>query len=144
MTSSEPGSVGIVQTQYFTFAEPPNELELECGRKLGPITLAYETYGEMNAEKSNCILICHALSGDAHVAGIAVGNPEAQTLAKRASTAWANFARNGKPSAKGLPDWPEYSLDKRETMILCATPHVESDPLGKDRLLRKRLAIDSI
>ena len=69
MTSSEDGSVGIVETEYFTFAEPPDELELECGRKLGPITLAYETYGEMNQDKSNCILIVHALSADAHVAG---------------------------------------------------------------------------
>lgn len=69
MEVSEPGSVGIVETKYFTFAEPPNELQLECGRKLGPITLAYETYGSMNADKSNCVLIVHALSGDAHVAG---------------------------------------------------------------------------
>ena len=65
----EERSVGIVEPKFFTFAEPPSELELECGRKLGPITLAYETYGEMNAQKSNCILIVHALSGDAHVAG---------------------------------------------------------------------------
>lgn len=65
----ETGSVGIVETKYYTFAEPPNELQLECGRKLGPITLAYETYGEMNADKSNCILILHALTGDAHAAG---------------------------------------------------------------------------
>jgi homoserine O-acetyltransferase len=69
MTSSEPGSAGIVQTHYFTFAEPPDELDLECGRKLGPITLAYETYGPLNDTKSNAILIVHALSGDAHVAG---------------------------------------------------------------------------
>lgn len=62
-------SVGIVETKYVTFAEPPDELELESGEKLGPITLAYETYGELNADKSNAILICHALSGDAHVAG---------------------------------------------------------------------------
>lgn len=65
----EPGSVGIVKPKSFTFAEPPYELELECGKKLGPITLAYETYGELNADKSNAILILHALSGDAHVAG---------------------------------------------------------------------------
>jgi len=70
MIPSEPGSVGTVETQYFTFAEPPNELALECGRKLGPITLAYETYGSLNADKSNAILIIHALTGDAHVAGI--------------------------------------------------------------------------
>jgi len=67
--AQEEASVGLVETKYFTFAEPPNELELECGRKLGPITLAYESCGEMNADKSNCILILHALSGDAHVAG---------------------------------------------------------------------------
>ena len=68
MSTREAQSVGIVETKYFT---PSSELqvELECGRKLGPITLAYETYGEMNAEKSNCILVCHALSGDAHAAG---------------------------------------------------------------------------
>lgn len=69
MSTHEAGSVGIVEPHYFTFAEPPNELQLECGRKLGPVTLAYETYGELNADKSNCILILHALTGDAHVAG---------------------------------------------------------------------------
>jgi homoserine O-acetyltransferase len=42
---------------------------LESGEKLGPITLAYETYGELNAQKSNAILVVHALSGDAHAAG---------------------------------------------------------------------------
>lgn len=67
--SSEQGSVGIVETQYYTFAEPPCQLELECGRKLGPITLAYETYGKLNAGKSNAILVIHALTGDAHAAG---------------------------------------------------------------------------
>ena len=69
MISQETDSVGIVETKYFTFAEPPNELQLECGLKLGPITLAYETYGELNDDKSNCILIQHPLSCDAHVAG---------------------------------------------------------------------------
>lgn len=65
----EPGSVGIVETQYLTFAHPPEEMGLDCGRKLGPITLAYETYGTLNEAKSNAILILHALSGDAHAAG---------------------------------------------------------------------------
>ncbi|MGZ4851454.1 MAG: homoserine O-acetyltransferase, partial [Candidatus Bathyarchaeia archaeon] len=40
---------------YFTFAYPPNELLLESGEKLGPITLAYETYGELNSQKSNAV-----------------------------------------------------------------------------------------
>ncbi|MFZ5799938.1 MAG: homoserine O-acetyltransferase MetX [Candidatus Omnitrophota bacterium] len=63
-------SVGIVETQYFTFAQPPNELLLESGQRLGPITLSYETYGVLNKEKSNAILVLHALSGDSHAAGL--------------------------------------------------------------------------
>jgi homoserine O-acetyltransferase len=59
----------IVDTQYFTFAQAPNEMVLKSGEKLGPITLAYETYGKLNADKSNAILIFHALTGDAHAAG---------------------------------------------------------------------------
>jgi homoserine O-acetyltransferase len=65
----EEGSVGIVETQTFTFAAEPDELVLANGHKLGPITLAYETYGELNAARDNAVLVCHALSGDAHVAG---------------------------------------------------------------------------
>ena len=63
-------SVGIVKTKYFAFAEPPNELKLELGGTLGPITIAYETYGRLNEEKTNSILVFHALSGDAHAAGL--------------------------------------------------------------------------
>ncbi|CAG0947875.1 partial homoserine O-acetyltransferase, partial [Anaerolineae bacterium] len=61
-------SVGIVERKYFTFAEDAPML-LDSGEALGPITLAYETYGTLNADKSNAILILHALSGDAHCAG---------------------------------------------------------------------------
>nr|MDO8108665.1 homoserine O-acetyltransferase [Candidatus Sigynarchaeota archaeon] len=53
----------------FTFAEPPKELVLETGQKLGPITLAYEMFGTLDPGKDNAILVCHALSGDSHVAG---------------------------------------------------------------------------
>ena len=62
------------ETKHFTFAQPPDELTLESGEKLGPITLAYETYGELNQQKSNAILVLHALSGDAHAAGIHKGD----------------------------------------------------------------------
>ena len=66
---SEADSVGIVETRYFRFAEPPDELVLESGKKLGPITVAYETYGELDGDRTNAVLIAHALSGDAHAAG---------------------------------------------------------------------------
>ncbi len=61
--------MGVVEKKYFTFAEPPDEMVLECGTRLGPLTLAYETYGTLNREKDNTVLILHALSGDSHVAG---------------------------------------------------------------------------
>jgi homoserine O-acetyltransferase len=67
---SRPGgarSVGLVQTQSWTFEDPP--LELDSGRWLSPVTQAYETYGELTPERDNAILVFHALSGDAHVAG---------------------------------------------------------------------------
>jgi homoserine O-acetyltransferase len=62
-------SVGIVEKKFFTFAEPPNEMILENGEKLGPVTIAYEVCGKLNQDKNNAVLICHALSGDSHVAG---------------------------------------------------------------------------
>lgn len=64
-TIATKNSVGLVKTQYFTF----NELTFRSGRSLGPITLAYETYGTLNSKKNNAILIAHALSGSAHAAG---------------------------------------------------------------------------
>jgi homoserine O-acetyltransferase len=69
MIKEKSEDIGLVETEYFTFAQPPNELKLECAQKLGPITLAYETYGQLNSDKTNAILVVHALSGDAHVAG---------------------------------------------------------------------------
>ncbi len=68
------GSLGLVQTKTFAFAEPPDEFALESGRSLGPITLAYETYGRLNSARSNAVLILHAFSGDAHAAGYHEGD----------------------------------------------------------------------
>lgn len=65
-----------IAKQYFTFAEPPASLVLESGARLGPVTLAYETYGTLNAQKDNAILVAHAFSGDSHAAGNYSTDPE--------------------------------------------------------------------
>ena len=52
--------------KYFTFAED-GDFELESGTKFGPVTVGYETFGTLNEDKSNAILIIHALTGDSHV-----------------------------------------------------------------------------
>lgn len=59
-------SVGIITPQIFHFAEP---LTLECNRTLPSFDLIIETYGTLNNDKSNAVLICHALSGSHHAAG---------------------------------------------------------------------------
>ncbi len=64
------GSVGTVTTHFY---HHPSPLILESGDSLPSLTIAYETYGKLNRERNNAILICHALSGDAHVAGFHEG-----------------------------------------------------------------------
>src|SRR3989304_2261033 len=63
---AEEGSVGGGATEY---VDLPLPLALNCGRELHPVRIAYETYGTLTPEKDNVILVCHALSGDAHAAG---------------------------------------------------------------------------
>lgn len=66
------GSVGYVIPQRIQFHEP---LELSSGQVLPQYELAVETYGELNAERSNAVLICHALNASHHVAGMSADNP---------------------------------------------------------------------
>lgn len=95
-----PGSVGLVSTQtarLFTAAEP---LELRLGGTLGPIDIAYETYGTLSPEADNAVFIAHALTGDAHAAGFQAG-------AKRPGW-WDNLIGPGKP------------LDTNRFFVICA------------------------
>jgi homoserine O-acetyltransferase/O-succinyltransferase len=73
---SQAGSVGIVETKYLDLPEP---VRLDCGRKLHPVRIAYETYGTLSPARDNVILVCHALSGDAHAAGVAKTPPAEST-----------------------------------------------------------------
>ena len=57
MSSLPADSVGLVVPQRHTFTEP---LQLACGRSLAQYELVYETYGQLNASRSNAVLICHA------------------------------------------------------------------------------------
>ena len=61
-----PGSVGMVETRYLDLPDP---VRLDCGRELAQVRIAYETYGRLSPRRDNVILVCHALSGDAHAAG---------------------------------------------------------------------------
>jgi homoserine O-acetyltransferase len=70
------GSAGVVETQ---FLDLPRPVRLDCGRQLHPIRIAYETYGTLSPARDNAILVCHALSGDAHAAGIAKTPPQEST-----------------------------------------------------------------
>ena len=69
------GSVGTVETQYLDLPEP---VRLDCGRELHPVRVAYETYGTLSPRRDNVILVCHALSGDAHAAGFAKTPPDGE------------------------------------------------------------------
>jgi homoserine O-acetyltransferase len=68
--------VGTVQTQFFQFAHPRQPFLLAGGEKLDSVTVAYETYGVLNEERSNAVLILHALTGDAHAAGYHEGKDQ--------------------------------------------------------------------
>jgi len=70
------GSAGIIETE---FLDLPNPLALDCGRTLNSVRIAYETYGTLSPARDNVILVCHALSGDAHAAGYAKTPPAEST-----------------------------------------------------------------
>jgi len=90
------GSVGTVETRYLDLPRP---LPLDCGRELRPIRVAYETYGTLSPGRDNVILVCHALSGDAHAAGFSRTPPPESTR-----DGFAAEDRDGTAS-KGLGWW---------------------------------------
>ena len=85
MTSAS-NSVGIVAPKTAHFEQP---FKVSCGRELPSLDIVYETYGELNAEHSNAVLVCHALSGDHHAAGY-------HTVDDKKPGWWDNYIGPGK------------------------------------------------
>jgi homoserine O-acetyltransferase len=94
-------SVGIVQTQNLRVVEADAPLRLKSGKSLGPIDVAYETYGQLSEAGDNAILICHALSGDAHVAGYS-------SAEAKGSGWWDNMVGPGK------------AIDTQKYFVICS------------------------
>jgi homoserine O-acetyltransferase len=100
-----------VKSKFFTYGEEPgSRLVLHDGRDFGPVTLAYETYGELNKAKDNAILIFHALSGSQHICGF---NPEVPGVGERWNEEcqagwWNDFVGSGK------------AIDTDRFFIVCA------------------------
>jgi homoserine O-acetyltransferase len=95
---SEPGEVGLVASSDFVSKDA---FVCDSGQVLPGYTLRYETYGRLNAARDNAILICHALSGDHHCAGI-------HSLSDRKPGWWNNLIGPGKP------------VDTHRYFVLCA------------------------
>jgi homoserine O-acetyltransferase/O-succinyltransferase len=75
-TQREAGSVGAVETRYLDLPYP---VALDCGRELQGVRIAYETYGTLSPRRDNVIMVCHALSGDAHAAGFSKAGTDDRT-----------------------------------------------------------------
>ena len=80
-------SVGPVSAATLSFAEP---LPLASGQSIADYSLCYETYGQLNADRSNAVLICHALNASHHVAGYRADDPKDIGW-------WDNMVGPGKP-----------------------------------------------
>ena len=74
--SSMRDSISIVQTRTWQLSASDVPFLLDCGRSLSSVTVAYETYGELNPAGDNAIVICHALTGNAHAAGLSSRDPK--------------------------------------------------------------------
>ena len=124
---SDDSSIGIVQTQRMTlFERQPLALVSDDGT-LGPIEVAYETYGELNERGDNAIFVCHALTGDAHAAGW-------HSPADRKPGWWDPFIGPGK------------GLDTNEYFVVCANVlggcQGTTGPGDIDRKSQKRFCLD--
>jgi len=85
-------TLGVVTPQSIQFATP---LPLQCGQALQDYTLMFETYGELNAQRNNAVLVCHALNASHHAAGLHLGSDGEPDV--RSEGWWNNLIGPGKP-----------------------------------------------
>jgi len=104
-----PCTVGWTRPKRVVLADKSNPLPLDCGESLQPVTVEYETYGQLNRARDNAVFILHALSGDAHAAG------------------WdAEWERDHRPWRKDRPGWwdemigPGKAFDTSRYFVVCA------------------------
>ena len=104
-----PQSVGYTKARKAVFHQDGSPFSLAAGGRLAPVEVEYETYGELNAARDNAVLICHALTGDAHVAGWDE-NPAGPLKAfrKKKPGWWDEMVGPGKP------------IDTRRFFVVCA------------------------
>lgn len=88
-TAAEPTSVGRTTTERALLFTEQDPLVLASGAELGPVEVAYETYGTLSPARDNAIYVCHALTGDAHAAGYRAGDTKPGW--------WDNLIGPGKP-----------------------------------------------
>lgn len=101
--------LGEVKTKFFTFADRKRPFVFRTGETLAPVTLAYETYGELNEAKDNAILVFHALSGSQHAAGVNTAVPGVRLWTDEMHLGWWDgFIGPGK------------ALDTRKYFVVCA------------------------
>jgi homoserine O-acetyltransferase len=101
MQDEKNNSVGVVKTNIIRVVEENDSLKLVSGKSLSPIDVAYETYGNINTAGSNVILICHALSGSAHAAGV-------------------NSADEKKPGWWDIMIGPGKAIDTNKYYVICS------------------------
>jgi homoserine O-acetyltransferase/O-succinyltransferase len=103
------GGVGTVKPRLFSFAEE-EPFRLRSGQGIGPVTLAYETYGELNGARDNAVLLFHALSGSQHAAGYCASVPGADGRWTQECQEgwWDGFVGPGK------------AVDTRRFFVICA------------------------
>ena len=104
-----PTSVGYVKSSVVRLADEESPLVLQCGRPFWPIDVTYETYGKLNSNRDNAILVCHALSGDAHAAG---WDPDAKEQGRH----W----RADRPGWWDSMIGPGKALDTNKYFVVCS------------------------